>query len=352
MLKLTENDIKVLSEEVEIKKAIDEVTENIRSYNNESDLSILDKLKDFCGTNSMIIYRAKMYRNIGMHHFYRNNLENAINAMQFSIDILSKENYKELLGRYYSEAGLIHFYNREYLYAKMYYDEAEKLLLHTPNLADKIRYLHYYRYGILLSNMQEYEDSKEKFEKALSYAKDEIDIGMTTMNMGVLYKRQKDFRTALIYYSKALFELGDKDLNRKGIIYNNIAEVYKILGQHKKALSYIERAFNYISDSDLSRKFICFNTYTEIKILMGESEHVLDEFLKLLDKVKDFLMYKSLIIEGISNMTTLAMENENILRKLEAAVIKLMENYNGDNKEYITELNTCLENIQSCLKDI
>lgn len=351
MLKLAVDTIKILSEGEQIKKAIDEVTENIKQYNCESDLRILESLKELCYKNIKAVYLAKMHRNIGVYHFNRNNLDKAISAMQFSLDILRKENCTSLLVEYYSEIGLIHFYNHEYLYASKYYEEVEKLLTRTINLRQKVLYLHYYRYGILLSNMQEYKASKGKFERALEYAENNVNIGMTTMNIGLIYKRQKDVKTALRYYSRALYIIGNEDLNKKSIIYNNISEVYKILGQYKKALSYIEKAFNCIKDSDLSRLFIYFNTYTEIKILMGESECVVNEFFELLDRVEDFLLYKSLIIEGINNMAILASENEEILEKLKNTVVRLIENYKGDNREYVEELEACFNNIQNCLND-
>ncbi|HOH89320.1 MAG TPA: tetratricopeptide repeat protein, partial [Bacillota bacterium] len=172
-----------------------------------------------------------------------------------------------------------------------------------------ILYLHYYRYGMLLSNMQDYYYSEQKLKNALLYSGDDKDTALIIMNIGLLFKRQKDFKAALRYYSKALCLADQKDMRVKSKVYNNIAIVYKILGQYKKALSYIDKAFKCIEDDDMAMRFICFNTYTEIKLLMGEKESVLDDFLELLLKVEDIHLYKGYIIQGISNMIVIGSVN-------------------------------------------
>lgn len=352
LLKLTADSIIVMSEHQQISDNVELVTKNIREYKREDDLAVLENLKDLCIKENMTVEMANMYRNIGMYHFYANNLNDAIISMQLAIDLLRRENCTSLLIEYYSELGLVYFYNREYLYSRRYCEETEELLKQVSDIEKHVIYLHYYRYGILLSNMQEYAISKLKLEKALLNAEDERDIGSTTMNLGLLYKRQKDFKTALKYYSKALCLLKNRDSKTKSIVYNNIAEVYKILGQYEKALSYIDKAFNCIKDNDLSRLFVSFNTFTEIKILMGEREAVLGEFLALLDRVKDFHLYKGIIIEGISNMIVIGCEDRDTLKRLEEAVIRLIESNTYDNEEYIRELKGCIGNIRLCLKEL
>lgn len=351
MLKPTADSNVEMSEQ-QISEKVELVTKKITEYKKESDLIALKNLKDICIKKNMTIEMAKMYRNIGMYYFYVNDFGNAQISLQLAIDLLNRENCTNFLIEYYSELGLIHFYNRDYLYAKRYYEETEELLLQVPEVNRHIVYLHYYRYGVLLSNMQEYAHSKLKLEKALLFADDEKDTGLIVMNIGLLYKRQKDLKSALRYYSKALCLLDERDMKTKGIVYNNIAEVYKILGQYDKALSYIDKAFECIKDNDLPRMFVYFNTFTEIKILMGERETVLEEFLELLAKVNDFHLYKSLIIEGISNMIVIGSEDENMLKRLEDAIIKLINDDVNGNEEYKKELKVCLGNIRLCLREL
>jgi len=351
LLKLTADIIGIMSEHQQISEKVELVTKNIIDYKKESDLAALEKLKDLCIKENMTIEMAKMYRNIGMYHFYTNNFDNATISMELAIDLLRRESGTKLLAEYYSELGLIYFYNHEYLYSRRYYEEAEELLTQESDIDKHIVYLHYFRYGMLLNSMQEYSHSKLKLEKALLFAADEKDTALIIMNFGILSKKQKDMKTALRYYSKALWLVGDKDMKIKGIVYNNIAEVYKILGQYEKALSYMDRAFKCITDDNLSRLFVFFNTYTEIKILKGEREAVLDKFLQLLGRVKEFHLYRALIIEGISNMIVIGSEDESILERLETAIIKLIEENAFGHDEFVRELKACLENIRLFLKD-
>lgn len=352
MLKLTADRKARMSEHQQISDEVEMVTKRIKEYNREKDLAVLENLKDLCIREKLTIEMAKMYRNIGMYHFYMNNFGNAIISMQLAVDLLRRENCTSLLVEYYSELGLIYFYNHEYIYSKRYYEETEELLLQVPDISKCIVYNHYLRFGILLCNMQDYPHSKLKLEKALLYTEDDKDTGMVVMNIGLLFKRQKDLKAALRYYSRALCLLDDNNIKAKSIVYNNIAEVYKILGQYGKALSYIDKAFNCITDNDLSRLFVCFNTYTEIKILMGEREAVLDEFFALLVRVEDFHLFRGLIVDGISNMIVIGCEDRNILKRLEDAIIRLIESNSDDNEEFVKELKVCLGNIRLCLKDL
>lgn len=351
-LKLTAEKVMEISEYQQISDSVELVTGNINEYNLESDLRVLEDIRDLCIKADMKIEMAKMYRNISMHYFYANSLNKAIIAMQLSINLLRRKNCTSLLAEYYSELGLIYFYNHEYIYSKRYNEETEELLKQVPDMEKKLVYLHYFRYGVLLSNMQDYDHSRLMLDKALLYAEDNRDMGLAIMNIGLLYKRQKDLKTALRYYAKALCLVDGTDMKTKCVVYNNIAEVYKILGQYKKALGYIDKAFDCITDNDMSRLFVCFNTYTEIKILMGEKESVLDEFLSLLIRVQDFHLYKGFIIEGLQNMIMIGNEDGKILTRLEDAIVRLIENNKYENDEYIKELKVCITNIRLFLKEL
>lgn len=352
LLKLAEKYTEKMSEYQQVLELVELVTKQIPEYKDKGKLAFLERLKDFCIKHNLTVEIAKMYRNIGMYHFYTNDFDKAIISLQLAVDILRRERFSPLLIEYYSELGLAYFYNRDYIYAKIYYKEAEELILTTPDLDNKLICLHYGRFGALLSNMHDYSNARQKLDKALLFAEDAEDEGLIIMNIGLLYKRQEELKSALRYYSRALFILGDKNNKTKGIVYNNIAEVYKLLGQYEKALSYIDKAFRSISDNDISRMFVYFNTYTEIKILMGEREAVLDEFLELLTRVKDLHLYRGLIIEGISNMAVIGSEDGKLLKKLEAAVIKLIEENTWGNDEYVKELKVCLGNIRLCMKEL
>lgn len=350
-MKLKADDIAGISGHQQIAYNVELITKRIREYYLKEDINALEKLRDLCKNEGMMIEAAKMHRNIGMYHFYMNNCSNAVKSMKLAIDTVRREDCLNLLVEYYSELEYMYFYNHEYIRSIEYYEKAEELLLQVPEMGRGISYLHYYRYGILLSNMQDYYYSEQKLKNALLYAGDDKDTALIIMNIGLLYKGQKDFKAALRYYSKALCLADQKDMKVKCRVYNNIAIVYKILGQYKKALGYINKAFKCIEDDDMELSFICFNTYTEIKLLTGEKESVLDDFLELLLRVQDVHLYKGYIIQGISNMIAIGSEDRRVLKRLESVVINLIEGNTYENEVYIKELKVCLADIRLCLRD-
>jgi hypothetical protein len=51
-------------------------------------------------------------------------------------------------------------------------------------------------------------------------------------------------------------------------------------------------------------------------------------------------------------MIVIGSEDRKILKRLENAIIKLIEGNTYENKEYIKELKVCLGNIQLCLREL
>lgn len=338
----------VLSKQQQVIRLVEQVSGNIREYKEEKDLQVLEALRKVCIELNLSLEKAKMYRAIGMYYFYRNDLNTAKNLLQVAIEIVRSEKANPLLAAYCSELGLICFYNCEYADAKSNYEEVQRLVMTIPNIDRKTQFLHFYRYGLLFSSRQEYELARPLLIRALSCADDKHDLAMTIMNMGILYRRQKDFKEALKYYRQALKTLDKTDYIGMNVIYNNLADVYKDLGQYERALIYINRALENFERMDDSRGFIVFGTYTEIKLGMGEPEAVFDKFLKLLSKVHDFPLHKSYIINAINSIADTDTKDHAILDRLEDVVIKLIQETAKENEAYKRELITCLGSI--CLR--
>jgi len=322
------------------------VSQNIKKYTGEKDIDILRLLKGRCGEKGLMVEAAKMYRAIGMHNFYRNNTKTALEMLQLAIDMVEGHDRKDLLAAYTSELGLVYFFEHENKKAGMQYEYVEKLLPYIPKLDKNVLHLHYYRYGILNNVLHKFELAHEAFEKALLYAEEKIHIGRTLMNIGINYKRQMDFNKALEYYNKALETFGESDYLNRSKVYNNLAEMYKVIGSYDKALEYINKAFEYLDDKNASLLFVYFTTYTEIAVSLGEPEKALDRFIDMLSNIEDFAVYKSYIIENIDFLATAGAENGEMLKKLEAVVLKLIKNNSAENPEYEKELKRCLENIR------
>jgi len=166
------------------------------------------------------------------------------------------------------------------------------------------------------------------------------------MNIGINYEVQSNFNKALEYYDKALDTFEKNDYFSKSLVHNNLAELYKATGDYKKALKHINKAFEYLDNKDSTRLFTYFTTYTEISVLTGEPEKALDKFGEMLLHIEDFAVYKSLVIEGTDSLIAAGARDEKILKKLEALILKVIEDTSAENHEYKKELERCLRNIR------
>jgi len=327
---------------------VEYVSKEIKKYNGEKDIDILRLLINRCYNKGLTLETVKMYRAVGMHNFYRNNMMFAKDKLRLAINKAEEINRKDLVAAYSSELGLVYYFDHEHKLAEIQYRYVEKLLPDIPDLDKHILYLHYYRYGILLntSPLNEYELAQEAFEKALSYAPEKADIGYTLMNIGVNYEQQSNFDKALEYYDKALDTFEKNDYFSKSIVYNNLAELYKATGEYNKALKHINKAFEYLGNKDITCFFKYFTTYTEISVLLGEPEKALDKFLEMFFHIEDYAVYKSYIVENIDFLAAVGAKDTKMLKKLEAVVAKLIKYTTAENSEYKKELERCLENIR------
>jgi len=325
---------------------VEYVSQNIKLYNEEKDIDILRLLKKRCYDKELTVENIKMCRAVGMYYFYRNNMMFAKDKLRLAINKAGETDRKDLVAAYSSELGLVYFYEHQHILAEVEYKRVEKLLPDIPKLDRNILFLHYHRYGMLHSVLNEYELADHALEKALSYAEGKVEIGNALMNIGINYEVQSDFDKALEYYDKALDTFEKRDYLNKSKIYNNLAELYKAAGEYKKALKHINKAFDFLDNKDTTVLFVYFTTYTEIMVLMGEPEKALDKFMEMFYHIEDITVYKSLIIEGIDSLTTIGAENVKMLKKLEAVVETLIKYTSEENTEYKKELERCLKNIR------
>lgn len=340
----------VRSKQQQVMRLVDQVSKNIKEYKNDTDLEMLEKLKDRCIELKLTTELAKMYRAIGMYHFNRNETYSAISFLQVAIDMVGQEKEKHLLAVYCSELGLVYFVKCDYEKAKSLYEEVQRQINSGVQLERKELFLHYYRYGLYFGNKQDFESAKFLLNKALKNADENKDICMAIMNIGIIYEKQGDFRETLKYLRKALKMINKDDYTSISILHNNMAELYKLLGQYDKALSFVNKSLDYCHQActdvkDVQRLFLQFTTYTEIKILMGEPWDALHKLMDILSQVNDFALYKSFIVDAIKSLAFIDNEDRSILDSLEDIVIKLISDAAQENEIYRKELINCLGNI-------
>ena len=335
-----------------IEKCVDVITKNIREYKSKDDLEPLKNLANLCIEKKLHTEKAKMHRNIAMGYFFTGNTEMAVEMMETAIREFQHQKNHALLNVCYSDLGLIYFCDHEYAKAKELYEKVEALLPSVPDMEKRAIYWHYYRLGLLHSNAREFKTARQYLEKALEYAEASYEIGLAVMNIGIICKRDGENEKAREYYNRALETFEENDYINRSAAYNNLANLYKTIGQFDAALKYINMAFDCLNNRDIVKLFIYFETYTEINVMMGKPEKSIDKFIEMLSNIKDFSVYKSLIIESINSLSIIADESKEMLIRLEAVGIKLIEETTRDNAEYKKELEACLENIRLYIENV
>lgn len=340
----------VLSENQQVRRLVESISENIEVYKGKNDIKILGRLKDLSIERNMVLETAKMNRNISLYYYDKEDISFAIEYMRLAISGI--ENNYSFLVSCISLLGLMYFFKHNYSKSKEVLEEAEEFL---PKINDnKILFYYYYRRGILYSCMYEKEPdklemAKEMFIKSLNFAKEKFELGNSIMNIGIVYKKQNAFEKAIRYYYKAL-KIFDDDFNRS-VIYNNLADGYKVIGKYEEALYYIKKAFGCLDDKSIVKSFIYYQTYVQIKMFKGESKEIIEKLKELLAKVDDFFIYSQSIFRGIETIIDYGKVYENtiVLKELDDLIVKLSEECDG---EYDKELKACSWDIRIILDNI
>ncbi|MBN2534732.1 MAG: tetratricopeptide repeat protein [Spirochaetales bacterium] len=155
-------------------------------------------------------------------------------------------------GAVYHEAGMIQSYNS---IGKVYIvlgsmEKAEKSFTDALELAMLIKDAGLIAQSInnlgeLYLKQDNYDLALEKFTEALSYVKNlPIDkVAIIYHNMGIVYKRKDDTKTALDYFKRALkINLGKNYHEEIASNYYMISSIYSGNGDYKTALTYVLKA--------------------------------------------------------------------------------------------------------------
>ena len=330
-----------------VAKCVEDITVSIRGYKDEKYMMLFRRLKELCIERNLALHAAKMDRNIAMNHFYRNNSNTAIGLIEKTILFLEKRRNTDFLFVCYSDLGLINYYIGEYMKAKGLLEKAAVLLPQViSQLNNDTLHCYYYRQGLLYHSMLETDSARQFLQEAEKYATNKSDKGLSVMNIGMTYRKDRDFSKAFEYFNKALDIFGEDCKREISIVYNNMADVYNMLGQQDKALKYINMAFEFMDKNDMTHYFTYLETYTEIKVIMGETEDVIDKFIDSLLNIKGLFVYKERIIEGINNIIIACNEDMDMLKRLEETVKSLIQNEEMDDTEYKMELKKCFNKIK------
>ncbi len=328
---------------------VDNIVLDIEAYKNSEDIILLTQVTDWCEAKGLPVQQAKMKRNMGMYYFYNKQQDKAYRYINEAVDFFRKRKTGEMLITSLSDLGLLHFFDYQYQLARHYIEEAQRLYRLNRNIRYPVNFLLYYRAGILLSYLKEYDASQKMLETALELARSPHDKGSTVLNMGVNYKRLQRYEEAIACYQKAESLYEPTQLILKCGALNNMAELYKVKGDYDAAIKHIMKAFEYLECKDMAYFFMCFQTYTEIKLLQGEATDIIYQLLDLLRKVKEFFIYKSYIIDGLYIFKKICNKDKQLLTDFEKELKLLLQTAGETSELFRQELDICLDEVRLSL---
>ncbi|MFZ5352573.1 MAG: tetratricopeptide repeat protein [Bacillota bacterium] len=333
----------VIPKEVQIRSFVRNISENIGLYTDAEDLYTLEKLKKLCLKNKMEVEAAQMLRNMGMNYFYQSITYTAREMVKLAIDMLADKCRDNLILEYYSDLGLICFYDNDYTESRKAFENAETMLKYTE-VSDNIKFLLKYRYGILLNNTGKQEQARTKFSEAVELAPSNYYVGKAVMNIGTTFANGKkyDFDKAIEYYKKSLEYFEADDQASMSTINNNIAEVYKLMEEYEPALEYIEKAMEYVKNSNKQKYFIYLLTFTQIKLKVSGRNDAINVLFDEIESSFELFIYRKHLIDGIKVVWQFTLDNSDIVNiiRLKDMLIKAL--LNEKDTEFIKEVKTLL----------
>jgi len=323
----------VLSDRQQIEKYANTIYENYKIYGDGNDFEMLNKVRLLCSEHKLIILIAKICRVIAYNLYTsKKPIIQSCEYLHHAISILIENcNDIECIIDCYSDLGLYYFLESKHELAEEVFLKAFELIYQVKYDIDKdILYYLYYRRGILYSELNKLDLAKQMFFEALKYSDSSVEKGKTLMNIGIAYKKEKQYKEAIKYYDEALKYVIDK--YSQSIIYNNKAELYKKLDDLDKAEQYIRMALECIKDCEDDIKYLIYSlTSIEIDYKKGYREKAIDSIKRIL--YDDKYTHKKYVLLSIDTILDIAIKNNDttILRYIEKALIIKLKKYNSDN---------------------
>ena len=283
--------LNVFKLEAQNKIEIEKVDSVLQLAHDEQDINFSKSIefsKIALQISSTIKYKkgiAKSYLQIGRIHRRMKEFDSSMLYFIKSSKIFEEtKDYLNLASLYHS-ISLIHFDKLDFQKGILYEQKALEKLKLVPNLSNKdsIRYINIYNQlgmanlrlknnqkamayfenalqvakltniiqmiGITYDNFSKYYSKEGKYAEALKYTNlaygfklkegDIVDIANSKLDMGILYSKMKQDRTALKYFLSASEQIDSIDLyEMKEDCYSSLSIVNERLGDYKNALKY------------------------------------------------------------------------------------------------------------------
>jgi tetratricopeptide (TPR) repeat protein len=191
------------------------------------------------------IRRGKLLSHAGVIHWYKGNMERAMECHQESLRIRQDLGDKEGIGVASNNLGLVYWTKGDLDQATDYY---KKSLVIYEELKDEN--------GVsrVLNNLANISSSKGELDEALQYYQLSLDIkkriaskqdiATSLINIGVIYRLKGNLDQAIEYYDKSLTVQQNLNVGPEfALALNNLGEAYNLKGELESALEFYQRSF-------------------------------------------------------------------------------------------------------------
>ncbi len=216
--------------------------------------------------------------NKGKFYFSKDNFTNGITEFQRVIMQypLSKEINE---ARFYLGLSFMKLGNTDKAF--LYFEELSKL-------KDSVKWK-----NLGIFKLASIQFAEEKFREAAANYKlllaEEIDQKMyenILYNLGVVYKKLREYDAATGYFERLLNETKDNEL--RGEVYLKLGDIYEILGYHKRS----EAAFSSVIVNGTPIQQVEAEYWLgELLLNKGEIDRAIEEFMKIVYLYKEFTMW-------------------------------------------------------------
>ncbi len=342
LLDVDYNDI-VLTKPQQIQKYAQIIYDNIWMYDEEEDQKMMNYLVDQCKLHELPTQEGMMYRAKAKNYYYTNRMKRGVEYYEYAMDTLPPY---EINRKIFFYCELAYDYVRENMPQtgeKKFRDIQDLVEEHKEKLDKNTLFYYNYWRGITYANIKKNIVARGYFEKALEYAVKNYEKAKAISNIGLTYKKHKNYDEALKKYNEALNYYDEEDILTTASVYNNIAMVYKSIKNYPNAIANVHKALE-ISEKEysLGKHLIYVSTKIEIEMDMGNHE-AYKEFLSLLLSTKGKHIYsKPYVLNDILSFIEV-MDDIHCLYELSDVIIELRDAATSEG--YINGLFECLGNV-------
>ena len=237
---------------------------NLRINNPTKALNQLKNTLQFAQQNKTLLGQWKAYENIGLHHFYENEMEQALEQFQHALTIaqqLNNELYQGItnhhLGDLYLRIGRLEKAKEVATKAYNIFDEKNDLLWKANALGNLGNI--YTKLGIGKEGLNKYIAAYQLFDSL------DIEDKKSTMNLniGYYYLMQGQGEMALPYVNRGLaHDLKKGKVQSIAMGYGNLAYAYSLIGNYSEAFKNYQICIDTAQKHNFTR--IEYDTYKDM----------------------------------------------------------------------------------------